>query len=124
VLRLRTGAAVVIRNAGGRAADALRSLIVAHHVLGLQQVFVIHHTDCRLLHLSEAAVWQKVRFATGVNVDDPFLTFNNLEQSVREDLELIGMEPSLQGRLAIRGFIYDVRAGCLNEVQPRNGTSI
>ena len=46
VLHLRPDTSVVIRNAGGRAADALRSLVIAHHELGLPDVFVIHHTDC------------------------------------------------------------------------------
>jgi hypothetical protein len=37
----------VIRNAGGRASDdAIRSLVMSHKLLGTQEWFVIHHTDC------------------------------------------------------------------------------
>jgi carbonic anhydrase len=116
LFRLQQGSSVVIRNAGGRAADALRSLVIAHHELGLTEVFVVHHTDCHLMVVSEASLWQKVRFATGANVDFPFIPFSSLEQSVAEDVELIRTSPPLQGRLAVRGFIYNVRDRRLHEL--------
>ena len=38
---------MIIRNAGGRASDdAIRSLIISHKLLGTNEWFVIHHTDC------------------------------------------------------------------------------
>lgn len=38
-----------IRNAGGRVTeDTLRSLTIAHKLLGVEQIFLIHHTDCGL----------------------------------------------------------------------------
>src|SRR5205809_5601075 len=47
---LAEGDAHVIRNAGGRASDdAIRSLIISHKLLGTQEWFVIHHTDCGML---------------------------------------------------------------------------
>ena len=37
----------VIRNAGGRATeDAIRSLIISHKLLGTNEWFVVHHTNC------------------------------------------------------------------------------
>ena len=46
-LGLEIGDAHVIRNAGGRVSDdALRSLVISQRLLGTQEVFVIHHTDC------------------------------------------------------------------------------
>jgi carbonic anhydrase len=116
VLKLHRGTSVVIRNAGGRAGDALRSLVIAHQELGLREVFVIHHTDCHLLAINEAAMWQKVRFATGVDIDFPFLAFSNLEQSIREDVELLRMSPLLLNRIMVRGFIYNERSATLAEV--------
>jgi len=44
VIRARTASTPVARNAGGCAADALRSLMVALHGLGLKYVFVNHRT--------------------------------------------------------------------------------
>src|SRR6195256_4103729 len=44
---LAEGDAHVIRNAGGRASDdAIRSLIISHKLLGTEEWFVIHHSDC------------------------------------------------------------------------------
>jgi len=44
---LREGDAHVIRNAGGRVSDdAIRSLVISHELLGTNEWFVVHHTDC------------------------------------------------------------------------------
>src|SRR3954462_6644124 len=46
-LGLEEGDAHVIRNAGGIVtADALRSLVISHHLLGTQEALVIGHSDC------------------------------------------------------------------------------
>src|ERR1700750_3040905 len=53
-LGLRPGDAHMIRNAGGIATDdALRSLIVSHHLLDTQEFIIINHTDCGLLKVRE-----------------------------------------------------------------------
>src|SRR5882757_6738074 len=44
---LAEGDAHVIRNAGGRASDdAIRSLVISHKLLGTNEWFVVHHTNC------------------------------------------------------------------------------
>src|SRR5205807_9469663 len=48
-LGLEEGDAHVIRNAGGRAADALRLLVLSDQLLGTTEILTIHHTDCRML---------------------------------------------------------------------------
>ena len=94
-LGLEEGDAHVIRNAGGRARDALRSLIISQRLLGTREVAVIHHTDCGML------------------------TFNNrdLRQKVREDIEFLQATQRLDPETLIRGFVYDVRSGRLREVR-------
>jgi carbonic anhydrase len=52
---LAEGDAHVIRNAGGRASDdAIRSLVISYKLLGTQEWFVIHHTDCGMLLFTNA----------------------------------------------------------------------
>ena len=46
ILGLLPGEANVIRNAGGRAADAVCSLAVSQHFLGTREIVVMFHTDC------------------------------------------------------------------------------
>src|SRR5437879_9083514 len=50
LLGLKTGDAHIIRNAGGIVTDdALRSLIISHHLLGTEEFIIINHTDCGML---------------------------------------------------------------------------
>src|SRR5947209_16192652 len=53
-LGLEEGDAHVIRNAGGRAADAIRSLVISQQLLGTREIVVIHHTDCGMLTFTDA----------------------------------------------------------------------
>jgi carbonic anhydrase len=45
-LGLEEGDAHVMRNTGGRAADALRSRVISQRLLGTEEILVVHHTDC------------------------------------------------------------------------------
>src|ERR1700751_1367522 len=50
---LSEGDAHVIRNAGGPASDdAIRSLVISYKLLGTQEFFVIHHTECGMLYFT------------------------------------------------------------------------
>src|SRR6201998_4864001 len=54
---LAEGDAHVIRNAGGRASDdAIRSLVISYKLLGTQEFFVIHHTDCGMALFSDTII--------------------------------------------------------------------
>src|SRR4051812_7105733 len=49
ILGLEDGDANVIRNAGGRAADAIRTLVISQQLLGTREIAVIHHTECGMM---------------------------------------------------------------------------
>src|SRR3954467_2243881 len=84
-LGLEVGDAHILRNGGGRATpDAIRSLVVSAHLLGTREVGVIHHTNCGL----EGTTQEQVAERTGVDSID-FLAFEDLEASIREDVEAI-----------------------------------
>jgi carbonic anhydrase len=117
ILGLEEGDAHVIRNAGGRARDALRSLIISQRLLGTQEIAVIHHTDCGMLTFSNRDLRQKVKDDLGSDTGEfDFLPFQDLDESVREDVEFLQATQLLNPETAIRGFIYDVRTGRLREV--------
>ena len=60
-LGLRPGDAHMIRNAGGIATDdAIRSLIVSHHLLDTKEFIIINHTDCGLLNIKEYELRQRL----------------------------------------------------------------
>jgi carbonic anhydrase len=115
-LGLEEGDAHVIRNAGGRAADAIRSLVISQQLLGTREVIVIHHTDCGMLSFTDAQLHQKLHDELHVHAEIPFLPFTDLEQSVRDDVAAIRESPLLLSDVPVRGFIYDVRDGRLREV--------
>jgi len=54
ILGLQTGDAHIIRNAGGVITeDALRSLIISHHLLDTKDFLVVHHTRCGMLAFTD-----------------------------------------------------------------------
>jgi carbonic anhydrase len=118
ILGLEEGDAHVIRNAGGRARDALRSLIISQRLLGTTEIAVIHHTDCGMLTFNNRDLREKVKEDLGSDTGEfDFLPFRDLEESVREDVEFLQATQLLNPDTAIRGFVYDVKTGRLREVK-------
>lgn len=116
-LGLEEGDAHVIRNAGGRIADALRSLAISQQLLGTEEVAIIHHTDCGMLTFTDDAIRAKLRSTLSADADHiAFLPFTDLAQSVRDDVALYRKSPIVRQDIPVRGFVYDVRTGLLTEV--------
>src|SRR5579875_1822767 len=80
-LGLEEGDAHIIRNAGGRAADALRSLVISQQLLGTREIVVIHHTGCGMLTFTDQQLQQKLHDELGVDTDQQFLPFTDLQES-------------------------------------------
>jgi carbonic anhydrase len=121
LLGLDPGDAAVIRNAGGRAADAIRSLAVATRLLGVRAILVIHHTDCGLNGVSNDQIREKFAKEVGpeagaVANSVDFLAFTDLDQSVRDDVAFIRESPLIASDIAVHGMVYDVRTGELRMV--------
>lgn len=117
VLGLAIGDAHVIRNAGGRAQDAIRSLVISERLLGTTEIVVLHHTDCGMLTFTNAQLADKVQSDLGVDVHGhDFLPFPDLEQSVRDDVAILRESPLIPKNIPISGAIYDVNSGEVHEV--------
>jgi carbonic anhydrase len=116
VLGLQEGDAHVIRNAGGRAQDAVRSLVISQQLLGTREIVVIHHTDCGMLTFRDADLQARLREGLGEDTDQEFLPFSDLDESVREDVASLGRHRLLLRDLPVSGFVYDVRSGRLRRV--------
>ena len=70
VLGLEEGDAHVIRNAGGVIAeDEIRSLSISQHLLGTEEIILIHHTDCGMLTFTDEEFKAQLREATGQEPD-------------------------------------------------------
>ncbi len=118
-LGLKTGDAHIIRNAGGIVTeDALRSLIISHHLLGTQEFMVINHTDCGMLTFEDSDLSRRLREQSGAAVVVPshFHAFSDVEANVREQVQKVRLHPWVPTTIPVRGFVYDVRTGRLREV--------
>jgi len=119
MLGLNTGDAHIIRNAGGIVnEDVVRSLIISQQLLGTREVMVINHTDCGMLTFKDQELRERLVKNTGKVAIAPaqFNAFRNLEQNVREQVSKLRSHPWILPDMAIRGFVYDVKSGRLNEV--------
>lgn len=119
LLGLKTGDAHIIRNAGGIATvDSLRSLIISHYLLGTQEFVVINHTDCGMLTFDDADLVSKLEKQTGTAVIEPvhFHAFKDVAENVRRQVVRIKNHPYIPKHISVRGFVYDVKTGKLEEI--------
>jgi carbonic anhydrase len=118
LLGLHLGEAHIIRNAGAIVTDdVLRSLALSQALLGTRDVMVVQHTGCGL-HGDEDDLRAKVAAATGAEPEWPLGAFDDVEASVRRQLEILRETPHLVGGPEARGFVYAVETGRLSEVSP------
>jgi carbonic anhydrase len=110
-LGLHLGEALVLRNAGGRVTDdVLRSLALSTHVLGVDTVVVMQHTECGLAGVSD----DELRALTGAEL--VFFPIDDHAAALREDIDLLSTTPYLSALQLIAGFVYDVETGQLDDV--------
>jgi carbonic anhydrase len=110
-LGLRLGDAHVIRNAGGRVTeDVLRSLALSSHVLGVETVVVMQHTQCGLAGVTE----DELSRLTGADVR--FLPIDDHATALEEDVTTLATTPYLNRISTIAGFVYDVDTGGIKDV--------
>ncbi len=117
ILGVELGDAHVIRNAGGRVTtDVLRSLILSAALLDTRHCVVIHHTDCGLFEKTNEGLRERVAAVAGSSPDIDFLPFDDVAQSVRDDVgRLLGSE-HFPPDYEVLGFVYDVRTGLLERI--------
>jgi len=119
MLGLKTGQAHIIRNAGGIVSeDALRSLIISHHLLGTREFMIINHTDCGMLTFKDEKLRKNLLKKTRTATVAPLLfhAFSNISENVRQQMQKVQSHPWLPNDIPVRGFVYDVRKGRLEEI--------
>ena len=134
---LEEGDAHVIRNAGGRASDdSIRSLVISYKLLGTNEWYVVHHTDCGMSSINNEIMcdllsksletaemgdsgWVDVGKGpgseAGKNID--WLTFDDPRSSVLDDVLRIKTHPLVPNSIPVYGFLFDVKTGILIEVE-------
>lgn len=117
ILGLQEGEAHVIRNAGGVATDdAIRSLLISQRLLGTEEIILIHHTDCGMVTFRDDEVKRQIEEETGIRPSFALEAFPDPVEDVRQSIRRITSSPFIPHKEAVRGFVYDVKTGRLEEV--------
>jgi carbonic anhydrase len=118
ILGLKEGEAHVIRNAGGVITDdEIRSLAISQRLLGTTEIILIHHTDCGMLTFTDDEFKAGIEAETGIKPGWAAEAFGDLDADVRQSIKRITTSPFIPHTDAVRGFVFDVATGLLNEVR-------
>ncbi|MGH3696583.1 MAG: beta-class carbonic anhydrase [Pseudonocardiaceae bacterium] len=117
ILGLNEGEAHVIRNAGGVVTDdEIRSLAISQRLLGTQEIILIHHTDCGMLTFTDDGFKKSIQDDVGIKPAWSAEAFPDLDDDVRQSIARIKASPFIPNKGSVRGFVFDVATGKLNEV--------
>ncbi len=94
----------------------IRSLAISQRLLGTREIILIHHTDCGLQKTTEDAFKGAIEAETGIRPPWAVESFSDAEQDVRQSIGRIKASPFIPHKDAVRGFVFDVDTGRLNEV--------
>jgi carbonic anhydrase len=113
----------IIRNAGGSARDALRSLLLSSHLLGTREIMVVEHTRCGLLGATNEMAREVVGKSVGYQgeaVADlekiDFLPIADLKEAAREDVEFLRENKLNLKEVRISGWVQDIDTGKVAKV--------
>jgi carbonic anhydrase len=117
MLGLSEGEAHVIRNAGGVITDdAVRSLVISQRLLGTKEIILIHHSDCGMLTFNDDEVKAQIKDDVGIRPPFALEAFPDPDDDVRQSIARIKASPFIPSKDKVRGFVFDVKTGRLNEV--------
>lgn len=117
ILGLHEGEAHVIRNAGGVITeDGIRSLAISQRLLGTEEIILIHHTDCGMVTFTDDAFTQSIQDDTGIRPAWAAEAFPDADADVLQSIHRILSNPFIPLKDNVRGFVFDVATGKLNEV--------
>jgi len=132
-LGLKNGDAKIIKNAGGVITgpfdSSIRSILVAIYELGVNEIMVVHHTDCGAgkmtfkdfePHMLERGITRQTLDtikACGIDLETWLEGFHDTEASVRKTVASIKNHPLVPADVIVRGFIMDTPTGRLDEIE-------
>ncbi len=118
IVGMQAGDAKILRNAGARVtSDVLRTLALATHLLGVNRVLVMPHTDCRMASIDEAGIHQAISEKSGIDTRSlDFQTTSDQLAALRKDVIKVEANPYLAKGVRVMGAVYDVKSGSLTPV--------
>jgi len=116
IVGMKPGDAKILRNAGARVTeDVLRTLVLATHLLAVNRVLVMPHTDCRMASGTEPEIHRAIFEASGVDTRSMEIrTVIDQRAALELDITRIKTHPLLPKDLQVAGGFYDVKSGRLD----------
>lgn len=119
MLGLGHGDAHIIRNAGGVVTDdVIRSLSFSQRKLGSREIILIHHTDCGLQNVTSDEFAAELVAEAGAHPSWTLEAFRDPYADVARSIDLLRQSPFIAHTDYLRGFVYEVTTGRMNEVLP------
>lgn len=98
--------------AGGRAVDALRSVTVAQHLFGIENIVLVHHTYCGATSFTPGGLIQAFGTEQGVDISTLYARDNiaiaDYVASIRHDVRLLRESKGTPKAAAILGYLYNI----------------
>ena len=106
--------------AGGRAVDALRSITVAQHLFGIQNIIVVHHSHCGATSFTADGIIKAYEHEHHVDISNLYdrsnICITDYEASLKHDTALVRSHDGTPKNVDIFGYFYDIDTSALTEV--------
>jgi carbonic anhydrase len=106
--------------AGGRAVDALRSITVAQHLFGIQNIVVVHHSHCGATSFTADGIIDAYNHEHHADISELYergsICIEDYEASLKRDTAMVRASEGTPKHVNIFGFFYDIDTGQLTEV--------
>jgi carbonic anhydrase len=96
--------------------DVIRSIAISQRLLGTREIILIHHTDCGMLTFKDDELKNQIEADTGIRPSFALEAFADPAQDVRQSIARLRASPFVPHKDQVRGFVYDVKSGRLEEV--------
>lgn len=106
--------------AGGRAVDALRSVTVAQHLFGIENIVVVHHSHCGATSFTAPGIIGAYRHEHGADISKLYpaqsICISDYVASLRHDTRLIRESAGTPRHVNIYGYFYDIDTDRLTRI--------
>ncbi len=111
----------VIRTGGPAVTeDVIAELIISNRVIGTREILILNHTGCGFTTFTDEEMNAKLVASTGDTSPAPmrFFSYRDPVENTREQIEKVRSHPWIAKDVPVRGFVFDVNTGLLQEVEP------
>ena len=106
--------------AGGRAVDALRSITVAQHLFGIENIVVVHHTYCGATSFTADGIIAACKNEHHTDISNLYesdsICISDYVSSLKHDVRIVRESKGIPKQVNIYGYVYDIDTGELSLV--------